>query len=158
MNAVSKSYAMTGWRLGYSAGPEKLIKAMTSLQGHMTSNPCSISQMAALEAIEGEQSEVAVMVEEFKRRREFLIDNLNKLPLISVLPPGGAFYAFADISKTKMSSIEFSKKLLEDSLVAVIPGKAFGMDNFIRLSFAASMTQLEKAVERISSFLTGLNI
>ncbi|HPZ09262.1 MAG TPA: pyridoxal phosphate-dependent aminotransferase [Candidatus Eremiobacteraeota bacterium] len=153
VNAVSKSYSMTGWRLGYCAGPEELISSMTSLQDHMTSNPSSISQIAAVEAISGEQEDVKIMLQEFTKRRSFLVDTLNRFPLISCSPPGGAFYAFVNIEKTGMNSVTFADKLLSESLVAVIPGKAFGMDNYIRLSFAASREALEKGVERIEKFL-----
>ena len=156
VNAVSKSYSMTGWRLGYAAGSKKLIKAMTSLQGHMTSNPSSISQYAAVEALAGKQDEVSVMTGEFKRRRDYIIEKLEKLPLINASVPGGTFYAFIDISETGMKSFEFSERLLEEHLVALIPGIAFGMDNFVRLSFASSMEELEKAVERIEIFLNRL--
>ena len=119
----------------------------------MTSNPSSISQMAALEAINGSQDDVKVMVEEFRKRREFLIENLNKLPLIKCSPPKGAFYAFVDISNTGIGSGEFANRLLDECLLAVIPGNAFGMDNYIRLSFAADRESLEKGVERLEKFL-----
>ena len=157
INAVSKTYSMTGWRIGYAAGPEEIIASMTKLQDHMTSNPSSISQMAALEAINGSQEDVKIMVEEFRKRREFLIDNLNKLPLIKCSPPKGAFYAFVDISNTGIASGEFANRLLDEQLVAVIPGNAFGIDNYIRLSFAASRESLEKGIERIEKFLRKVN-
>jgi aspartate aminotransferase len=154
VNAVSKTYSMTGWRIGYAAGPEELISSMTKLQDHMTSNPSSISQMAALEAINGSQEDVKIMVEEFRKRREFLVENLNKLPLIKCSPPKGAFYVFVDISNTGMGSAEFANRLLDECLVAVIPGNTFGMDNYIRLSFAAAREDLEKGLERLEKFLT----
>ena len=144
---------MTGWRIGYAAGPEELISSMTKLQDHMTSNPSSISQMAAVEAINGSQEDVKIMVEEFRKRREFLVENLNKLPLIKCSPPKGAFYVFLDISNTGIGSAEFANRLLDECLVAVIPGNAFGMDNYIRLSFAAAREELEKGVERLEKFL-----
>jgi len=153
VNAVSKTYSMTGWRIGYAAGPEELISSMTKLQDHMTSNPSSISQMAALEAINGSQEDVKIMVEEFRKRREFLVENLNKLPLIKCSPPKGAFYVFVDISNTGTGSAEFAHRLLDECLVAVIPGNAFGMDNYIRLSFAAAREDLEKGLERLGTFL-----
>lgn len=153
VNAVSKTYSMTGWRIGYAAGAEEIIASMTKLQDHMTSNPSSISQMAALEAINGSQEEVKIMVEEFRKRRAFLIENLNKLPLIKCSPPKGAFYAFVDISNTGIGSGEFANRLLDEHLVAVIPGNAFGMDNYIRLSFAAAREALEKGIERLDNFL-----
>lgn len=156
VSAVSKSYSMTGWRLGYSAGPRWLISAMTSLQGHMTSNPSSISQKAALEAIRGNQDEVKVMLSEFARRREYIVDRLGKIPLLKMSPPKGAFYAFIDISKTGLNSVDFANKLLEEYLVAVIPGEAFGMDRYIRLSFASSMEELEKGIDRIERFVKNL--
>ncbi|MEQ8171196.1 MAG: pyridoxal phosphate-dependent aminotransferase [Candidatus Eremiobacterota bacterium] len=153
VNAVSKTYSMTGWRIGYAAGAEEIIASMTKLQDHMTSNPSSISQMAALEAINGSQEEVKIMVEEFRKRRAFLIENLNKIPLIKCSPPKGAFYAFVDISNTGIGSGEFANRLLDEHLVAVIPGNAFGMDNYIRLSFAAAREALEKGIERLDNFL-----
>ncbi len=153
VNAVSKTYSMTGWRIGYAAGAEEIIASMTKLQDHMTSNPSSISQMAALEAINGSQEEVKIMVEEFSKRRAFLTENLNKLPLIKCSPPKGAFYAFVDISNTGIGSGEFANRLLDEHLVAVIPGNAFGMDNYIRLSFAAAREALEKGLERMETFL-----
>jgi aspartate aminotransferase len=147
---------MPGWRLGYAAGPEKLISSMTSLQDHMSSNPCSISQMAALEAIDGEQNDVKIMLEEFTTRRNYIVENINKLPLIKCAPPKGAFYSFIDISETKLDSMTFAGRLLEEELVAIIPGIAFGMDNFVRLSFASSFEDIKKGIERMGNFLRRL--
>jgi len=157
VNSVSKSYSMPGWRIGYAAGQKELISAMTALQDHITSNPSSISQIAALKAIVGDQSCVKHMFHEFSKRRDFVIDKLNKLPLITCSPPKGAFYAFIDISKTGMDSRSFTKRLLEEELVALIPGIAFGYDNFVRLSFASAYEELKKGMERIERFILKIN-
>ncbi|MEQ8221370.1 MAG: pyridoxal phosphate-dependent aminotransferase [Candidatus Eremiobacterota bacterium] len=157
VNSVSKSYSMPGWRIGYAAGPKELISAMTALQGHITSNPSSISQIAAMKAIDGDQSCVKHMFHEFSRRRDFVIDKLNKLPMITCSPPKGAFYAFIDISKTGMDSRSFARKLLEEELVALVPGIAFGYDNFVRLSFASAYKELERGMERIERFMCKIN-
>ena len=158
INSLSKTYSMPGWRIGYAAGPRALIKAMKDYQGQMISHPCNISQVAATEALTGEQDDVRFMVKEFKKRRDFITDAINKLPLISAIPPKGAFYIFADISRTELTSLDFSKKLLEEELVAVIPGSAFGLDSHIRISFAAGMEDLKEGVKRLERFFSQLKI
>jgi len=153
VNGVSKSYSMTGWRIGYLAAPTKdFAAAIARLQDHSTSNPVSFAQKAALEALKGDQSCVAEMVSAFKERRDYMIDRINSMKNISCVNPKGAFYVFCDISKTKMSSFDFSKKLLEEMKVAVIPGEPFGWDTHIRLSFATGMNEIEKGLDRLDEW------
>jgi Aspartate/tyrosine/aromatic aminotransferase len=148
INGLSKTYAMTGWRLGYVAASEQITKLMTSIQSHMTSNVNSITQYAAIEALNGPVEALNSMVKEFENRRNFMIDKLEKLNQISIIKPSGAFYIMVNISeylnttfkdKTINNSVEFSKVLLEEEKVAVIPGAGFGLDEYIRLSYATSM-------------------
>jgi len=157
VNGLSKSHAMTGWRVGFTAGPKEIIKAMTTIQSQSTSNPNSIAQKAAIEALTGPQDSVQTMRSEFDRRRRFLISELNAIPDVSCITPTGAFYAFPNISglfgkmdgKPVFSSSDLALFLLEDANVALVPGDAFGDDNYIRLSYATSMENLRKGVERI---------
>lgn len=152
-NSVSKTYAMTGWRIGYCGANKELIKAMENLQGHSTGNPSNIAQMAALEALNGPQGSVKQMVKAFDERRRFMHKRLNEINGIECVEPEGAFYAFPDISGTGMKSMEFSSKLLDEALVAVVPGIAFGSDNHIRLSYAASMEEITKGMDRIDEWV-----
>ncbi|MFQ5328612.1 MAG: pyridoxal phosphate-dependent aminotransferase [Thermodesulfobacteriota bacterium] len=158
LNGVSKSYSMTGWRIGYAAGPRTVIKAMTNIQGQSTSNPSSISQKAAVEALSGPQDVVAEMVKEFDKRRKVMVDGLNAIDGIRCATPQGAFYVFPNISgclkrsfqgKVIDSSLAFADFLLDEAEVAVVPGEAFGMEGFIRLSYATSMENIEKGIRRI---------
>ncbi len=159
INGVSKSYSMTGWRIGYAAGPGEIIPAMSNLQSHSTSNPTSISQMAALEALSGPQGQVTEMVDEFRRRRDFIVEKLNQIPGISCLKPKGAFYAFANVSgilekeNVIVDSTSLAEKLLVEANVAVVPGAAFGDDNYIRFSYATSLKKIKEGVQRIKKFL-----
>jgi aspartate aminotransferase len=159
INGVSKVYAMTGWRIGYAAGPRKLIGAMKKLQGQSTSNPTSISQYASLAALTGDQSCVAAMNAAFRERHDWLVDALNQLPGVSCLPADGAFYAFPDVSGAiaALDSVEddtgFAEYLLDKAGVAVVPGTAFGAPGHVRLSFACSLETLRQAVERIAAVL-----
>ena len=152
-NSVSKAYAMTGWRIGYTAGNKDIIKTMENLQSNSTSNPCSISQYAALEALSGSQESVRQMVKSFDERRKVMHKRLNEIESISCIEPEGAFYAFADISETGMASMEFANKLLDEALVAVVPGIAFGSDKHIRLSYATSINEIERGLDRIEKWL-----
>ncbi|MEK6943311.1 MAG: pyridoxal phosphate-dependent aminotransferase [Nanoarchaeota archaeon] len=152
-NSVSKTYAMTGWRIGYSVGALNIIKAMDNFQGHSTSNPSNPAQMAALEALSGPQDSVKLMVQAFDERRKFIHKRLNEIPGISCVEPEGAFYAFPDISGTGMKSMEFSSKLLDEALVAVVPGIAFGSDNHVRLSYATSLKEIERGLDRIEKWV-----
>jgi len=162
INGVSKAYSMTGWRIGYAAGPKDIIQAMGNLQDHSTSNPTSIAQKAALTAITQPDPEMQKMVNEFKIRRDLMVEKLNSIPGISCIKPQGAFYAFPDISKLigkninghKITgSMSFAELLLDEAKVAVIPGIAFGADNFVRLSYATSIENIKKGLERIESLL-----
>lgn len=158
VNGFSKSYAMTGWRLGYTAGPKDIIKAMTNIQSQSTSNPTSIAQKAAVEALTGPQDFIKTMLTEFDRRRKFLVSELNSISGISCLTPTGAFYLFPNTSKLYgkhahsnriSSSSDLALYLLENANIALVPGDAFGDDNYIRLSYATSMENIKKGVERI---------
>ncbi|HCC69067.1 MAG TPA: aspartate aminotransferase [Nitrospiraceae bacterium] len=162
VNGLSKSYAMTGWRIGYCAGPKEIIKAMTSIQSQSTSNPTSIAQKAAVEALRGPQDFIPKIVEEFDRRRRYMVERFNKIPDVSCLTPVGAFYTFPNVSsfygknfkgKTISSSSDLTSYLLEEAKVAVVPGSAFGSDNHIRLSYATSMENIKKGLDRIEEAL-----
>ena len=163
MNGVSKSYAMTGWRIGYGAGPKDIIKAMAKLQSQSTTNPSSISQAAAVEALNGTQDFIKTRAESFKERRDFVVKYLNSINGLSCLKPNGAFYVFPNCKKllgkkTKLKTDkDFVEKLLKESLVAVVQGSAFGLDGYFRISYATSMDNLKKALERIKSFCESLS-
>jgi len=156
VNGVSKSYAMTGWRIGYAAAEEEIIKAASRLQDHTTSNPTSISQKAALAAINGPEDHVAKMVYEYKKRRDFMVDRLNRIDGMIANRPDGAFYVFANVSKfysdEVKGSMAFCQKLLEDAYVAVVPGLAFGDDRYVRLSFATGMEHIKRGLDRMEKF------
>jgi aspartate aminotransferase len=163
INGVSKTYAMTGWRLGYAAASEKITKLMTSLQSHMTSNANTIAQYATIEALNGPVEDLNNMIKEFENRRNFMIYKLEKLNEISIIKPSGAFYIMVNISaylnttfkeQVINNSVDFAKVLLEEEKVAVIPGAGFGLDNYIRLSYATSMDIIENGIDRISTFLS----
>ncbi len=165
INGLSKSYAMTGWRLGYCGASEKIAKLMTNIQSHMTSNVCSITQYAAVEALNGPQDKVKEMISEFERRRNYMAKTLEEMNNLSIIKPQGAFYIMINIDKClgkeingeKINdSMDFSAKLLESEKVAVIPGKAFGLDNYVRVSYATSMELIEKGLERINKFVNKL--
>jgi len=159
VNAGSKAYAMTGWRIGYVAGPKNIIKKMGNLQSHSTSNPCSIAQKAALEALTGPQESIQFMATEFLKRRDFIYKAMNQLPGFRLGKPEGAFYAFPDISGCFndhiRDSFEFTEFLLEKAGVAVVPGAAFGEagKSCIRFSYASSMEDIEEGLKRIKSVL-----
>ncbi len=163
MNGVSKSYSMTGWRIGYAAGPKEIIKAMAKIQSQSTSNPTSISQAAAVEALNGTQDFILERSNSFKERRNFVVDSLNNIRGISCLSPEGAFYVFPNCkkllnNKTKLKTDkDFVEKLLEKAEVAVVQGSAFGLEGYFRISYATSMNNLKKAMERIKSFCDSLN-
>ena len=165
INGVSKSYAMTGWRIGYLACPKKLATAISNWQSHATGNPNSIAQAAALEAISGPQDCVMQMVAEFKKRRDEMVRRIREIPQLSCNQPNGAFYVMADISKTfgKKSqgkeitdSMSFAEALLEQKAVSVVPGAGFFADDMIRLSYALSMEDLVKGLDRLKEFVEGL--
>jgi aspartate aminotransferase len=158
INGVSKAYAMTGWRLGYCGGPKEIIAAMSTIQGQSTSNASSISQKAAVTALNSDQACVSAMNEAFKARRDFVVRALNSLPGVSCLPGSGTFYAFADVSRAMSAlgcrdDVEFTELLLNETGVAVVPGSGFGAPGHIRLSFACSMETLENALGRMARTL-----
>lgn len=152
-NSVSKTYAMTGWRIGYCGAGKEVIKAMENLQGHSTSNPSNIAQMAALEALTGQQDSVREMVKAFDERRKLIHKRLNEIKGISCNEPEGAFYAFPNIEGTGMDSMTFASRLLDEALVAVVPGSAFGMDGYVRLSYATSVNEIQRGMDRIEKWL-----
>ncbi len=156
VDGVSKSYAMTGWRIGFLAGPAEIVEAAGRLQDHSTSNPSSISQRAALAALTGDQSCVRQMAEEFRKRRDGMVERLSKIPKISFVKPEGAFYCFVDVSATGLNSSVFSERLLKEALVAVIPGAGFGWDSHVRLSFAAGAESIREGLDRFENFIRGL--
>ena len=159
INGVSKTYAMTGWRIGYAIGPADIISAAAKIQSQSTSNPTSIAQAAALEAISGPQDEVDRMVREFKQRRDVIVDRLNAIPGIHCLKPQGAFYVFPNVSallgrtangKKLASPCDFADYLLEEAKVAVVPGEDFGSKEHIRFSYATALEDIEKGCKRIA--------
>ena len=167
MNGVSKSYAMTGWRIGYAAGEKEIIKAISKVQSQSTSNPSSISQAAAVEALNGTQDFISIRSKSFQERRDFVVSSLNDIDGINCLKPDGAFYVFPsckgligkkDKSGKKLETdTDFVKSLLENNNVAVVQGSAFGLDGYFRVSYATSMEKLKVAMERIKSFCESLS-
>lgn len=155
VNGFSKAYSMTGWRLGYSAAPKNVAKAINSLQSHSTSNPTSFAQKGALAAYKGPQECVEEMRVDYERRLNKTCNLLDGIPTLEYVRPEGAFYVLISIAKTGMDSVAFSDKLLEEEKVAVVPGIAFGDDATIRISYATSMTQVEEGIRRIRRFLMG---
>jgi len=157
LNGVSKAYSMTGWRIGYAAGPAELIKSMKKIQSQSTSNPTSISQAAAEAALNGDQSCVTTMLESFKKRHDMVVESLNKIEGIHCLQGDGTFYAFADFSGFMQrfehikNDIELAEFIIEKTGVALVPGSAFGNEGYMRLSFATSEENLTEAIKRISS-------
>ena len=158
INGVSKSYSMTGWRIGYAAGSEEIVSAMTKYQSQNTSNPTSIAQKAAVEALNGPQEGVGMMAREFQKRRDLIVEKLTAIPGVTCLMPQGAFYVFPDVGsyygrsydeKVIRNSAEMATYLLDEANVALVPGGDFGHDDHIRISYATSMEQIEKGVERI---------
>lgn len=165
VNGVSKAYAMTGWRIGYVAGDKAVIAAMSNLQDHSTSNPTSIAQRAALAALRGSQESVRGMAREFEQRRDYMVDRLNEIPGFSCLKPQGAFYAFCNVSGVlgkRFGSVEIdgsmglTKLLLTEAQVAVLPGKPFGADPYLRFSYATSMDNIVKGLDRVADFAARL--
>jgi aspartate aminotransferase len=159
--SLSKTYAMTGWRMGYVLGAPDLVGAIAKLQSHSTSNPVSIAQKAAIEALTGTQASVGEMLDVYAKRRKFVLDRLRAIPGVKCAEPGGAFYAYPNISVAFgkggiRNSIDFSAKLLEKVHVAVTPGEAFGTTDHVRMSYATSMEQLDKGLNRIAEFMASL--
>lgn len=165
VNSVSKTYAMTGWRIGYLAGPREIARAASKLQSQATSNPTSIAQYASVEALRGDQSSIAKMVQEYRRRRDYVHQRLNGMPGVSCLKPDGAFYVFPNVSRLYgrsrggrpvTDSFSLSTLLLEQAHVALVAGAAFGSDQHLRISYATSMEQLQKAMDRMEQFFASL--
>jgi aspartate aminotransferase len=152
VNGFSKSYAMTGWRIGYLGAPEPIAKAIDSIQSHSTSNACSFAQKGALAALRGDQQSVADMRDEFNLRREYMLERLSKMPHLSVVRPNGAFYVLVNISKLGLTSQNFADRLLSKANVAVVPGIAFGDDRTLRFSYATSLDVIKKGMDRFEEF------
>jgi aspartate aminotransferase len=156
--SLSKTYAMTGWRIGFALAPAPIITAITKLQSHSTSNPTSIAQKGALEAMRGTQDSIPVMLAEYRKRRDFVIDRLRQIDGVSIVMPKGAFYAYPNIGVAYRSgkvkdSLDFSTQLLEKAHVAVVPGEAFGTADHIRISYATSMEELKRGLDRLHKFI-----
>ncbi|MBQ6894038.1 MAG: pyridoxal phosphate-dependent aminotransferase [Clostridia bacterium] len=164
VNGLAKAYAMTGWRIGYTAANEKLTKAMANMQSHATSNPNSIAQAAAVEALLGDQSEIGVMCKEYVKRRDYMVERINGIDGISCLKPNGAFYIFMNVrnllgkehyGKVINSAQELCDDMLERALVALVPSEGFGIDGYARLSYATSMETIVEGLNRIEKYING---
>ncbi len=162
VNGVSKTYAMTGWRIGYTASPAEIAKVMSNIQSHATSNPNSIAQVATIAALGGGQEEISVMKKAFAQRRDYMVDRINSIEGISCLKPNGAFYVLMNISKLKgrtmggkviNSSDDFAEVLLESAKVALVPCSGFGADDFVRWSYATSMENIKEGIDRVEKFI-----
>src|SRR5579872_856438 len=156
--SLSKTYAMTGWRIGFGLIPEPIAGAVLKLQSHSTSNPTSISQKAAVEALRGPQESVGTMLAEYRKRRDFVIQRLRQIPGVTCAEPKGAFYAYPNVGVALgrsgiANTLQFSERLLNDAHVAVVPGEAFGTTKHVRISYATSMKELERGLERIHKFI-----
>ena len=152
VNGFSKSYAMTGWRLGYLAAPDAVVRAVDSIQSHTSSNPCSFSQYGALAALKGDQQPLSDMREEFDMRRNYMFDRLSKISNITAVKPQGAFYILVNISQLGLTSQNFADRLLSKANVAVVPGAAFGDDRTVRFSYATSLDVIKKGLDRFQDF------
>ena len=152
INGFSKSYAMTGWRLGYLAAPEAVVRAVDSIQSHTSSNPSSFSQYGALAALKGDQQPLADMREEFDMRRNYMFDRISKISNVTAIKPQGAFYILVNISQLGLSSQNFADRLLSKANVAVVPGAAFGDDRTVRFSYATSLDVIKKGLDRFQDF------
>jgi aspartate aminotransferase len=160
LNGVSKAYSMTGWRIGYAGGPAEIIKAMKKIQSQSTSNPTSISQVAAQAALEGPQACIGEMLVHFKQRHDYVVDRLNDMPGVECIPSDGTFYCFPNVQgalekiDVVHNDLELSEYLIENAGVALVPGAAFGLGGHVRLSIATSMENLQNALDRIEKVLT----
>ncbi len=152
VNGFSKSYAMTGWRLGYMGAPDAIAKAVDSIQSHSTSNPCSFAQKGAIAALKGDQQPLRDMHDEFDMRRNYMFDRVSKIPNITAVKPQGAFYVLVNVSQLGLTSQNFADRLLSKANVAVVPGAAFGDDRTIRLSYATSIDVIKKGLDRFQDF------
>jgi len=163
INGLSKAYSMTGWRVGYACGPKEIIKAMNNLQDHSTSNITTFVQYASVEALKNSAQFVSMMVSEFEKRRNYIVEEINKIPHLKTIKPQGAFYVWVNIKELKgkkfngqviTDSLKLSEILLEEAKVAVIPGRAFGDDDYIRLSYATSLGDIKEGIESIKNFVS----
>ena len=152
-NGFAKAYAMTGWRLGYLAGPVELIKAANTLQSQSTSNVCTFAQYGAIAALESSQDCVETMRQAFAKRRTAIIELVNEIPGLSCVKPDGAFYLFINIGETGLNSLDFCTRLLNEKHVATVPGVAFGADSGVRISYATDMATIEKGIARLKNFV-----
>ncbi len=155
-NGFAKAFSMTGWRVGYIAGPVEIVEAMTKIQGHSTSNVCTFAQYGAIAALESPQDCIEEMVKAFSERRQYILERVRAIPGLNCPTPNGAFYVFIDISQTDLKSRDFCQKLLKTQKVAAIPGIAFGADDCIRLSYATDLKTIEKGFDRIDQFIGSL--
>ena len=150
---------MTGWRIGFGLGPAPIMSAVSKLQSHSTSNPTSIAQKAAVEALRGPQESVTVMLAEYRKRRDFVVERLRAIPGVKLTMPNGAFYAYPNISCAfrdgMRTAMEFAERLLQEAHVAVVPGEAFGTNEHVRISYATSMEELTRGLDRIERFIRG---
>ena len=162
VNGMAKTYAMTGWRIGFTASNSAVAKAMSNIQSHATSNPNSIAQAASVEAILGDQSSVAVMKEEYIKRRNYMVDRINSIEGLSCKKPNGAFYVFMNVKdllgkehygKTFEKASELCDDILERALVALVPSEGFGIDGYVRLSYATSMENIKEGLDRIEKYV-----
>jgi aspartate aminotransferase len=158
VSGVSKTYAMTGWRIGFALVPPPIVTAMNKLQSHSTSNPTSIAQKAAVEALLGPQDSVGVMLAEYRKRRDFVVARLRAIPGVRCAEPRGAFYAYPNVGVALgrgdiQDTLQFSERLLAEAHVAVVPGEAFGTEQHVRISYATSMKELERGLDRLHQFI-----
>ena len=156
--SLSKTYSMTGWRIGFGLGPAPVMASINKLQSHSTSNPTSIAQKAAVEAVRGPQESVGIMLAEYRKRRDFVIERLRQIPGVNIGVPKGAFYAYPDIScalkkEGMRTPMQFAEQILDEAHVAVVPGEAFGTDKHVRISYAASMEDLKRGLDRLHKFI-----
>lgn len=156
VHGLAKAYSMTGWRIGITAAPEPIAKAIDALQSHSTSNPTSFAQKGAVAALNGPQDHLKPWLAEFAKRRAYACERFNSIPGVSCVNAKGAFYLFPNISKLGLKSMDFSAKLLEQEKVAVVPGIAFGADDYIRISYATSLENIKKGLDRIEKFARGI--
>lgn len=156
VHGLAKAYSMTGWRLGFLAAPEPIAKAIGAIQSHSTSNPTSFAQKGGVEALRGPQNHLDIWLEEFDKRRGYALERLTAMPGVTCVRPQGAFYLFPNISKLGLSSTDFCARLLDEQKVAAVPGVAFGADACIRLSYATSMANIEKGLDRMEQFVRTL--
>jgi len=156
INGLSKSYSMTGWRVGYLAAPLYIVEAVSKLQDHSTSNPNSIAQKAALAALGASDDFTRLMCAEFQKRRDYVVERLKRIKKMSFVLPRGSFYIFCGIKNTGLDSLSFANRLLDEALVAIIPGEGFGNDDYVRISFATSIEQLTKGMDRIEEWVNKL--